>query len=246
MAFFMPIDDRQADLLTRCAIANSESVQYPYLSHSGDELLQLSSCFSTTCIRSANFFKNWHKSCKQQCQTSTPGSSLSTSVHLKGTNMNLLKPTLLAIALALTASVSFAQQEPAAAKTAAAPVYKGKVPKLTREALDAYLAKPEQVVILDVRRPDEVTAIGGFPVYLSIQSKELEKSTAFIPRDRGIITVSNHAGRAGGAANLLLDKGFNVVGAVGAQDYEAEGGKLTKISPPAPKQATAPAAAPKV
>jgi rhodanese-related sulfurtransferase len=120
------------------------------------------------------------------------------------------------------------------------------VPKLTREALDAYLAKPEQVVILDVRRPDEVTAIGGFPVYLSIQSKELEKSTAFIPRDRGIITVSNHAGRAGGAANLLLEKGFNVVGAVGAQDYEAEGGKLTKISPPAPKQATAPAVAPKV
>jgi rhodanese-related sulfurtransferase len=68
---------------------------------------------------------------------------------------------------------------------------------------------------------------------------------SFVPRDRDIITVSNHAGRAGAAANLLLDKGFKVVGAVGAQDYEAEGGTLVKIAPPPPRKTSA-ADAPKV
>jgi len=35
---------------------------------------------------------------------------------------------------------------------------------------------------------------------------------------------------------LLTAKGFKVVGAVGAQNYEEEGGALSKIVPPAPKQ----------
>ena len=153
--------------------------------------------------------------------------------------MKFLQPTLLALALTLTAGFVHAQEAAAAPKPAAAPVYKAKSPKLNRADLDTLLAKPEQVVIIDVRRPDELTKIGGFPVYLSIQSKELEKNTAFIPRDRAVVTVSNHAGRAGAAADLLASKGFKVAGAVGAQDYEAEGGTLSKITPPAPKVAGA-------
>ena len=154
--------------------------------------------------------------------------------------MKFFKPSLLALTLALAGNLAFAQADStvkAAAGTAAAPVYKGRAPKLSREALDKYLSTPDKVVLIDLRRPDELIAIGGFPVYLSIQSKELEKSLAFIPRDRDIITVSNHAGRAGAGANLLLDKGFHVVGAVGVEDYEAEGGKLVKITAPAPSQA---------
>ena len=112
-------------------------------------------------------------------------------------------------------------------------------PKLNRAQLDALLAKPEQVLLIDVRRPDEVTAIGGFPAYLSIQAKELEQQVASIPRDRTIVTVSNHAGRALKAATLLAARGFKVAGGVGAQDYEAEGGKLTRIAVPAPKAAAA-------
>ena len=46
-----------------------------------------------------------------------------------------------------------------------------------------------------------------------------------------IITVSNHASRAARAADLLQKNGFNVAGAAGAQDYEAEGGTLVKIAP---------------
>ena len=55
---------------------------------------------------------------------------------------------------------------------------------------------------------------------------------AAIPKDRIIVTVSNHAGRAAKAADLLASHGFNVAGAVGAETYEKEGGTLTKIEPP--------------
>ena len=146
------------------------------------------------------------------------------------------------LALALATSLTFAQE---AAAPAGAPAAKKeyKSPKLDRAQVDALLAKPDQLVIVDVRRPDELTGNGGFPVYLSIQSKELEKSLSYIPKDRTVITVSNHAGRALPAADLLAGKGFKVAGAVGAQDYEAEGGSLTKIVAPPPRTgAAAPAA----
>lgn len=113
---------------------------------------------------------------------------------------------------------------------------------LTRAEFDALLANPEQVVIIDVRRPDELTANGGFPVYLSIQNGELAKSLAFIPKDRAVITVSNNAGRAGRAADLLASKGFKVAGAIGANKYAEEGGKIVRIAPPAP--ASSPASTP--
>ena len=122
----------------------------------------------------------------------------------------------------LAAAAAFGQQKaaPAKAKT------------LTRVELDQLLATPDKVLLIDVRRPDEVTSIGGFPVYLSIQIGELEKHLDAIPRDRVIVTVSNHAGRAGHAADLLESHGFKVAGAVGAETYEKEGGALTKIEVP--------------
>lgn len=141
------------------------------------------------------------------------------------------------LTMALVGSTAYAQQATGAAAAAApaAQQYKWKTPKLNRAQIDALLAKPEKLVILDVRRPDELTKIGGFPVYLSIQVPDLEKSLAFIPKDRSIITASNHAGRAGQVGDLLTSKGYKVAGAVGVQNYEEEGGTLTKIAPPAPK-----------
>jgi rhodanese-related sulfurtransferase len=106
---------------------------------------------------------------------------------------------------------------------------------LTRADIDELLTKPDQVLIIDVRRPDEVTSIGGFPVYLSIQIADLEKNLAYIPKDRTIIALSNHAARGGRAADILTKAGFKVAGAAGAENYEAEGGKLIKIAPPPPK-----------
>jgi rhodanese-related sulfurtransferase len=125
--------------------------------------------------------------------------------------------------ISLVASISFAQGKD-----------ESKTPVLTRAQFDQLLAKPDQLLIIDIRRPDELTSIGGLPVYLSIQASELEQSLAWIPKDRRIVTVSNHAGRAGKAGDLLSAKGFNVVGRIGVQNYEAEGGKLTKIVPKAP------------
>jgi rhodanese-related sulfurtransferase len=138
--------------------------------------------------------------------------------------------SLILVTFSLLASLALAQQ-PTPAQAGAAKPPESKTHKLTRAEFDQLLAHPEQLLIVDIRRPDEVTAIGGLPVYLSIQLADLEKNLAWIPRDRKIVTVSNHSVRAGRAGDLLAAKGFNVVGQIGVQNYEADGGTLTKIAP---------------
>jgi rhodanese-related sulfurtransferase len=143
-------------------------------------------------------------------------------------------PLRLAIVLmALTSPLLLAQQASTPAAPAKAPAFKAHV--LTVPELNALIAKPDQLLFIDVRRPDEVTNIGGFPVYLSIQLADLEKNVAWIPKGRTIVTVSNHAARAGKAADLLSSKGFKVAGAVGADSYEKEGGTIAHIKAPPPK-----------
>ncbi len=143
------------------------------------------------------------------------------------------------IVAAMLSTTVFAQEaaKPAAGAKAPAPT---RAKKLTNAEFDAYLANPEKVLVLDVRRPDEVSTIGGFPVYLSIQIKDLKNHLAEIPKDRGIITVSNHAARAAVAADQLEDAGFKVLGAVGADTYQIDGGKLAvKIAVPPARTAGA-------
>jgi rhodanese-related sulfurtransferase len=107
--------------------------------------------------------------------------------------------------------------------------------ELSRAEFEGLLAKPEQLLIIDVRRPDELTKIGGFPVFLSVQIKDLPERLAWIPKDRTIVTVSNHAARSGRASDLLTSKGFKVAGTVGAQTFEEQGGLLTKFVIPPPR-----------
>ena len=147
-------------------------------------------------------------------------------------------PTAIAAAALFLASAGVFAQQAAPAAAGATP-YVPVSAKLNRVQVDGLLAYPDQVLIVDVRRPDEITTIGGFPTYFSLQPKDVDSAIAFIPRNRTLITVSNHAGRALRVADALLAKGFKVAGATGAQDYEAEGGKLTRLTPPPP-------AAPKV
>jgi rhodanese-related sulfurtransferase len=132
----------------------------------------------------------------------------------------------LVLLLLLTGAVSLAQQP------SGAPASQAKI--LTRAEFDALVAKPGAVLLLDVRRPSEIAQNGGFPVYLNIQAADLEKHLAEIPRDKPIITVSNHAHRAGIAADLLASKGIKIAGAIGAQVYESEGGTLIKYPPEKP------------
>ncbi len=129
-----------------------------------------------------------------------------------------------------------AQQQPSAGAGAHAPSGKTKV--LSRQEFDQTLADHPDVILVDLRRPDEITSIGGFPVYLSIQFAEVNKYWERIPKGAKIITVSNHAARAVKAADLLDEKGVQVLGAVGAQTYEQEGGTIVHIKAPAPKAGT--------
>jgi len=150
--------------------------------------------------------------------------------------MKKIASFLIVASLASAAVAAQAPPQAQSARAAGAPAFKAK--KLTRAEFDALKANSSQLLVLDVRRPDELTSIGGFAAYLSIQASDLEKSLAWIPKDRAIVTVSNHAARAGRAADLLTQHGFTVAGAIGAQDYEGEGGTLVKIAPPAPRPAS--------
>jgi len=144
--------------------------------------------------------------------------------------MSKLKTAVLALALVSSVS-AWAQQQPQP--------WTYKTKQLERAEVDALLAAPEKLVVLDVRRPDEVVAKGSFPVFLNIQAKDVENRLAYIPKDRVIVTVSNHAHRAGAIGDLLTSKGFKVAGAAGSEDYEAQGGKIVRIAPPAPAKAVA-------
>jgi len=137
------------------------------------------------------------------------------------------------VVIAMLSTAAFAQEAAKPAPAGKAPVAT-RAKKLTNAEFDAYLAHPEKVLILDVRRPDEVSTIGGFPVYLSIQLKDLKNHLKEIPKDREIITVSNHAARAGLAADLLDSAGFKVLGAVGADTYQQDGGTLAVKIPVPP------------
>jgi rhodanese-related sulfurtransferase len=140
--------------------------------------------------------------------------------------MKVLK-SVVAISLAVAAASSLAQQTPQP--------WTYQTRQLQRADIDRLLAKPEKVLVIDVRRPDELTAKGSFPVYLNVQAKEVEQNLAFIPKERTISTVSNHAHRAGAVGDLLTKKGYKVAGAAGSEDYEAEGGKITRVAPPPPR-----------
>jgi rhodanese-related sulfurtransferase len=157
--------------------------------------------------------------------------------------MRKILPLLLLSVLTTPAMAQTTAAPSAAAPARPAFVYNFKTPELHRAAIDALLADPSHVLFIDLRRPDEISRIGTFPVYLNVQLADLEKNLAFIPKDRPIVTVSNHAGRAGKAADLLADRGYKVVGAVGSQLYEDEGGTIVKIAIPAPRQTEASAPA---
>jgi rhodanese-related sulfurtransferase len=150
--------------------------------------------------------------------------------------MKNLKRLFAFAALVLTASLAFAADGDAPKEKYVDPKpWTHKTERLTRPQLDKLLGHPEKLLFIDVRRPDEISKGGGFPIYLSIQTKDLEESLAYIPKGRQIVTISVRAHRAGDAGDFLISKGYKVAGAVGVKDYEDQGGSLTKVAIPAPK-----------
>jgi rhodanese-related sulfurtransferase len=152
--------------------------------------------------------------------------------------MNKSFAAFLPLVFALTAPQAWAQNSPAAPPAQQAQAWKYATKRLSAAEVDVLLAKSEKLVVLDVRRPDELIRYGSFPAFLNIQYGELDKHLAYLPRDRAILTVSNHAQRAGAAGDALAAKGYTVAGATGSEDYEQEGGKAVRhIQPPAPRNA---------
>lgn len=147
-------------------------------------------------------------------------------------------------ALALSVPVAHAQEAAAAGESAAsapkpyvAPPWTYKTRQLSRNDVDRLLSNPKKLLVLDVRRPDELVKYGSLAVYLNVQLKDLPYALDYIPRDRQIITVSNRAHRAGAAGDLLASKGYKVAGALGSEDYREAGGSILKVAPPPPKPA---------
>jgi rhodanese-related sulfurtransferase len=150
---------------------------------------------------------------------------------------------LVLLAAALAAPHVSAQNNAAPAAGQQAQAWKYKTKRLSAAEVDALLAQPEKVVVLDVRRPDELIRYGSFPAFLNSQNAEIDKHLAYLPKDRAILTVSNHAQRAGATGDALAAKGYVVAGATGSEDYEQEGGKAVRhIQPPPRNAASAPAA----
>jgi rhodanese-related sulfurtransferase len=136
---------------------------------------------------------------------------------------------VLAASVGVGQQQSFGRQQPGPPKA---------FKELHRAEIDALLATPDRVLVLDVRSPGEIAYWGAFPVFFNIETAEgdtkslaIEKHLAEIPKDKEIMTVSGRANRAGFAAALLSSKGFKVAGAVGAMTYAEEGGQLIKFKP---------------
>lgn len=136
-----------------------------------------------------------------------------------------------------------APAESAASAPAPAP-WTHQTKQLNRAEVDKLLGHPEKLLIIDVRRPDELVKYGSFAVYLNVQAKDLPYALDYIPKDRVILTVSNRAHRAGDAGDLLISKGYKVAGAIGTEDYREAGGYIIKIAAPKPAVAASAASKP--
>ena len=126
---------------------------------------------------------------------------------------------------------------PAASGAYVAPPWAYKTRQLSRNDVDKLLGNPKKLLVIDVRRPDEISKYGTLPVYLNVQLADLPEVLDYIPRDRQILLVSNRAHRAGAAGDVLSGKGFKVAGAVGSEDYREAGGTIVKVAVPATRQA---------
>lgn len=164
------------------------------------------------------------------------------------TARTLLASLALITPFALQSLPALAQEAAAPAAEAAsapkpyvAPPWTYKTKQLSRNDVDKLLGNPKKLLVIDVRRPDELTKYGSLPVFLNVQLKDLPVALDYIPRDRVIVTVSNRAHRAGAAGDLLSQAGFKVAGALGSEDYREAGGNVIKVTAPV-RTATAPVA----
>lgn len=54
-----------------------------------------------------------------------------------------------------------------------------------------YRANPKKLLIIDLRRPDELVKYGSFPAYLSLQLKDLPELLEYVPKDCTILYLAS-------------------------------------------------------
>ena len=102
------------------------------------------------------------------------------------------------------------------------------VKKLTADDMKQYLEEGKYY-FLDVREPNELEQYGSVKGYVNIPLGQVEKRMSEIPKDRTIVTMCEHGGRATRAAELLQKNGYKVVGACGHADYREKGYESVKV-----------------
>ncbi len=105
------------------------------------------------------------------------------------------------------------------------------VKKLTADDLKQYLQEGKYY-FLDVREPSELQQYGSVKGYVNIPLGQVEKRMSEIPKDRTIVTMCEHGGRATKAAEILLKNGYKVVGACGLAEYREKGYESVKVDKP--------------
>jgi rhodanese-related sulfurtransferase len=136
----------------------------------------------------------------------------------------ILTPALLFAAAALAAPASLdAQAGPtpqAAPATPQAPAI-DESRRVQPTDIDAMIAKGD-VVVLDVREPNELTETGTVKGAIHIPLGQLESRLGELPKDKVILTACRSGGRASRALTLLESKGFKTAGFCGLKDYTGQ------------------------
>ena len=82
------------------------------------------------------------------------------------------------------------------------------------------LTKKDDVVLVDVRRPDELTGeLGHIPGVMHVVLDELPQRLDEIPKDQTVVFVCRSGGRSGQASAFALENGFQDV-------YNMQGGMI--------------------
>jgi rhodanese-related sulfurtransferase len=95
-----------------------------------------------------------------------------------------------------------------------------KAPKMiTYEELMKLLDKPQDVLFIDVREPNEIAVTGTLKGALTIPVGQLEERLKEVPKDKPVVAFCRRGGRATRAANLLDQRGYKTVGVFGLEEY---------------------------
>ena len=91
--------------------------------------------------------------------------------------------------------------------------------KITYEELVKLLEKPQDVLLIDVREPNEIEVTGTLKGALTIPVGQLADRLKEVPKDKPVVAFCRRGGRATRASNLLDEKGYKTLGVFGLEEY---------------------------